>query len=129
MNCYREPVDLFVGGTVLKFHEGATQGNLLAMPVYELATVPVRRELSTISEIRQVLYADDSGADGKISGIHQWWDTLTSCGPSFGHFANAKKTWVLVKESSLSMVKDVFNGTEVNVTTEGRPYLGALGSS
>ena len=47
-----------------------------------------------------------------------------------GYFANAKKTWLLVKESSLSVARDLFKGTEVNVITEGRPYLGApLGTS
>ena len=36
----------------------------------------------------------------------------------------------MVKESSSSMATDPFDGTEVNVTTKGRPYLGApLGTS
>ena len=72
INCYREPVDLFVGGTVLKSQEGTTQGDPLAMPIYALATVPLIRELSTFAMTRQVWYADDSAAAGKISHIRQW---------------------------------------------------------
>ena len=93
------------------------------------------RELSTFAKTRQVWYAGDSAAAaaaaaaGKISDIQQWWDTLTSHGPSFGYFANAKKTWLLVEESFLSVVRNLFDETEVNVTAEGCPYLGApLGS-
>ena len=95
------------------------------MPIYALAMVPLIRELSTFAKTRQVWYADVSVAAGKISDIQQWWDILTSRNPSFGYFASAKKTWLLVKESSLSMGRDLFNATEVNVTTEGRPYLSA----
>ena len=69
INCYREPVDLFVGGTVLKSQEGTTQGDPLAMPIYALATVPLIRELSSTSDAKQVWYANDSAAFGKISSI------------------------------------------------------------
>ena len=68
----------------------------LAMPIYALAMVPLIRELSTITKPRQVRYANDSAAAGKFLGIHHWWDTLTSQGPSFCYFTNAKKTWLMV---------------------------------
>ena len=38
---------------------------------------------------------------------------------------NASKTWLLTKSEHLSDAKAAFNGTHVNVTAEGRPYLGA----
>ena len=78
INCYREPVDLFVGGTTLLSQEGTTQGDPLAMPFYALATIPLIKTLSSHNDIRQVWYADDSAALGKISKVHQWWDALNS---------------------------------------------------
>ena len=40
ISCYREPADLFVGGTTLKSPEGTTQCDSLAILVYALATAP-----------------------------------------------------------------------------------------
>ena len=91
INCYREPVNLFEGGTTLLSQEGSTQGDPLAMPYYALATVPLIKILSSHSNIRQVWYADDSVALGKISEVCQWWDTLNTQGPSFGYFAMTRR--------------------------------------
>ena len=67
---------MFVGWTALKSWEGTTQVYSLAMPVYALATVPLIWELSSTTDAKQVWYADDSAAFGKISSIWQWWETL-----------------------------------------------------
>ena len=52
-----------------------TQGNHLAMPRYSLAVIPLIRRLNGIC--RQVWYADDSAAIGKITQVREWWETLT----------------------------------------------------
>ena len=129
INCYRERVDLFVGGSILKSQKGTTQGDPMTMPIYALATIPLIRELSSRTGSKEVWYTDDSAALGKISSIRQWWDTLTTCGPSFGYFPNSMKIWLIVKESFLPVAKALFSETNINITMEGHPYLGApLGS-
>ena len=49
IKCYRNPTDLFVGGTSIKSQEGTTQGVPLAMPLYALFTIPLIKELSSQS--------------------------------------------------------------------------------
>ena len=57
--------------------------------------------------------------------IKKWWDILTTIGPSYGYFPNAIKSWILVKEGHISEAQSLFDGSNVNVTTEGRRLLGA----
>lgn len=129
INTYREPTELFVDGHVLWSEEGTTQGDPLAMPMYALATIPLIDQLSSIQGISQVWYADDASAAGGLIPLRAWWDRISSTGPAFGYHANARKTWLVVKEQHLSKANELFTGTEVQITTQGRPYLGApLGS-
>ena len=75
-------------------------------------------------------YADDASATGSLISIRTWWDELTSVGPDFGYFANASKTWLVKKPEYLKKAREIFDTTNVNITSHGRPYLGApLGSS
>ena len=46
-------------------------------------------------------------------------------GPAFGYLPNPAKTWIVAKQDHLNLVTDTFRGSGVNVTSEGRPYLGA----
>ena len=129
INCYWQPVDLFVGGISILSEEGTTQGDPLAMPLYALSTVPLIRELSTQSRAKQVWYADDSAAVGAVSDIKQWWDSLLVHGPSYGYHVNNSKTWLVVKPEAEAEARETFLDSQINVTIEGRPYLGApLGS-
>ena len=113
----------FVDASTLLSQEGTTQGDPLAMPLYAIATLPLIHSLN--ADVKQVWYADDASACGKIQALRSWWDKLVSTGPAYGYNVNAPKTWLVVKESYLSTAKQVFQDTGVNVTTEGRPYLGA----
>ena len=130
INTYREATELFVEDTTLFSEEGTTQGDPLAMPMYALATVPLINRLNVATDLKQVWYADDAAASGSLSSLRVWWDHLSSLGPAFGYHANANKTWLLTKEDHLSRAKDLFGDTLVNITTHGRPHLGApLGSN
>ena len=129
INTYREPSELFVDGEVLWSEEGTTQGDPLAMPLYALATIPLINRLGRVPDLKQVWYADDASASGRLSSLRSWWDNLRSSGPDFGYHANASKTWLITKEAHLSQAMELFKDSEVNITSQGRPYLGAaLGS-
>ena len=59
-----------------------------------------------------------------------WWDQISSLGPPFGYFPNASKAWLAVKEQYLTHAQMLFANTCVNITADGRPYLGAaIGST
>ena len=73
---------------------------------------------------KQVWYADDSAAVGKIHQIREWWNKLMDCGLAFGYFPNPSKTWLVIKPEHLGEASRVFADTGVSITLEGRPYLG-----
>ena len=61
--------------------------------------------------------------------LHHWWDKLCKDGPGFGYFPNACKTWLVTKDKCHTEAETVFAGTNIKLTSEGRPYLGsAIGS-
>ena len=127
INTYQAHSDLYIDGEVLYSQEGTTQGDPLAMPFYALATVPFLSKLS--DSVNQTWYADDAAATGKVSCLRSWWDDIEKHGPSFGYYANAFKTWLVVKPDSLEEATSVFGDTNIKITCDGRPYLGsALGS-
>ncbi len=52
---------------------------------------------------------------------------LAAIGPAFGYFPNPSKTWLVTKQNhhNYDRATNIFAGSGVNVTPEGRPYLGA----
>ena len=129
INIYRDSSDLYVDGHTLLSEEGTTQGDPLVMPMYALATIPLIKYLSSTSSNMQVWYADDAAASGSLTSLRVWWDNLTSAGPAFGYFGNAKKTWLVTKDTHLENARNIFQDTQVNITSDGRAYLGsAIGS-
>lgn len=95
------------------------------MPLYALATIPLISHLASTPSATQVWYADDTAASGSLTSLRHWWDKLSSSGPAFGYHSNAKKTCLVTKDAFLEKAKYIFQDTQVNVTSEGRPYLGA----
>ena len=55
--------------------------------------------------MKQIWYADDAGAGGKIRSLRQWWDKLENEGPAVGYLPNPSKTWLVVKEGHLPHAK------------------------
>ena len=122
-NIYREPAELFAGGSVFLSREGTTQGDPLAMAMYGLAVIPLIKKLA--SEAKQVWYADDATGGGKLQQLRRWWDKLNEVGPAFGYFPNATKTWLVVKETELAAAQELFHGSGVQITADGHRLLGA----
>ena len=49
--------------------------------------------------------------------------------PPLGYYPNSKKCWLVVKPEKEGRAKEMFAGTGINITTEGRKHLSAaLGS-
>ena len=80
--------------------------------------------------VKQIWYADDAAAAGLLTDLRTWWDMLCDIGPQFGYFVNSSKTFLIVKETHLPMAHAIFENTGIQVTTQGRRYLGAaIGSA
>ena len=46
--------------------------------------------------------------------------------PLLGYYPNPDKSWLVVKQQLFDKATEQFNGTGVNITTEGRKYLGGF---
>ena len=94
--------------------------------MYALAIVPLICQLKVkVPDASQVWYADAATAAGKLTALQSWWDNITELGIPFGYHVNASKTWLIVKESVEAQAHGLFSNIQINITSEGRPYLGA----
>ena len=92
------------------------------------ATVPLIEKLQS-TNTKQVRYADDATAGDTLLNLKAWWTMLSSSGPSYGYFVNPGKTWLVVKPQHEQDAKELFSGTGIGITSEGKRHLGAaLGS-
>ena len=75
-------------------------------------------------------YADDLPAAGCIPGLKYWLDQLCELGPKFGYFPQASKSWLIIKPEGEERAKTIFQGSGVQITTEGKRHVGvSLGST
>ena len=56
----------------------------------------------------QLWYANDTSAGGNSSELHNWFDLLCSCGPSFGYHPEPTKKFVVVNEQWRSEAFTIF---------------------
>eukprot|EP00794_Sanderia_malayensis_P014696 gene14696-biopygen11793 len=131
-NCYLIPFRLFVlGGFEISSCEGTTQGDPLAMPMYAIGIVPL---LDLIAEscvnddniIKHAAFADDLGGAGKLHVVRSWWNRIVEFGPKLGYFPNATKPWLVIKLDVEQEAREIFDGTNIQITTEERKYLGGF---
>ncbi|PFX26629.1 hypothetical protein AWC38_SpisGene8673 [Stylophora pistillata] len=121
------PAWLFItDGKEILSAEGTTQGDPLAMGVYALSIQPLITALQTTSSTKQCWFADDASRAGPLGEVKKWWDTLTTIGPAFGYFPNARKCCIVVKPEKEESAKDVFKSTAINITSKGHKHLGAV---
>ena len=132
-NTYQAPAQLIIPGETsyetIYSEEGCTQGDVAAMGKYGIATKPLINKLAQevdSSKCKQVWYADDSSAAGKLLEMRKWWDTLCQNGPSYGYFPLPSKTILIVKIEHRELAQDIFAGSGVSITTEGERHMGAV---
>ena len=128
-NCYTPHARLFViGGKELRSKEGTTQGDPIAMAVYAIGSVPFLKDIvksQPDDNVKQVAFADDATAGGVLTSLRLWWEEIVQRGHNYGYFANASKTWLIVKEAEYETAINMFRGTGVNITMSGKRHLGA----
>ena len=127
-NTYQIPVKLLVtGGGVVESSEGITQVTpCLWRCIYALAVTPlIQRLRSEEPSVKQVWFADDSTASGKIEGLRRWLQCLSAIGPPMGHHPNGSKTHLIFKPKFQEDANHIFEGTGIVVTIEGYEMLGS----
>ncbi len=111
INTYREPSRLHVAGGSedLWSNEGATQGDNTAMEFYACSVSPLTRNVAEIQDPpKQVWYADDAAAGGKLNQLRKWWTHLCKEGPWYGYHPEPTKTVLIVKEGLEEEAKKMF---------------------
>ncbi len=58
------------------------------MVMYAVAFVPFIEDLSSITEVKQLWYADDATGIGSLEGLRRWWDRINVVGGSYGHIVS-----------------------------------------
>ena len=116
INTYRQLARLFItGGSELKIcRRHNTRGSLGLQPLITC--------LGISSDAEQCWYADDARS---LEAIKQWWYEPTEAGPNLGYYANAKKCWLITKPKRVEGARVIFEGTAINISTQGQSHLGA----
>ena len=128
-NTYGGRSQLFVDGETIYSCEGTTQGNPLAMVLYALATIPLGKYCKVEAMLGDVWFTDDATGGGPLLALRSWWENLNKVGPSYGYYPNGSKTWLIVKLEEYGNATNVFSGTNVQISIQGKRHLGAaLGS-
>ena len=127
VNTYQAPLRCIISGDgEVASSEGTTQGDPLAMAMYALAVTPLIGKLkSDAPNVKQVWYADDATGAGTCDDLRAFWDSLQIHGVGYGYHPNGTKTHLVVKAEHATKARELFAGTGVNVTTEGKRHLGA----
>jgi hypothetical protein len=139
-NSYQCPSKLFIVDSQMTSKEvqfiyskeGATQGDPAAMAMYALGTRPLmdileQNTMLDTDQSKQVFYADDASAAGKLEGLKHWWEELCKHGPDYGYYTNASKTVLIVKKlENLPTARVLFGKTGVTITLKGERHLGAV---
>ena len=60
-----------------------------------------------------------------LHDLHSWWNGLSVYGPCHGYFANPAKSWLVVKPEYECSARSLFSDSSINITSEGRCYLGS----
>ena len=61
------------------------------MAIYAISLKPLVLRLND-QNAKQVWFADDVSAGGKLDSLKQWWEKLRTEGPEFGYYPNLNKT-------------------------------------
>jgi hypothetical protein len=131
-NTYQKPAQLIINDNgnveIISSNEGCTQGDVTAMALYALGIKPLIDHLGNLvvkEDCAQCWFADDSSAAGKLTEIQKWWDELNTMGPKYGYFPLPLKTVLIVKEEHISTAQEVFQDTDVTISSTGDRHMGA----
>lgn len=83
--------------------------------MYAIETIPLIQQ-----QVKQVWYADDVMAGGKLIHLSSWWDQRAEQCKNYEYYANAL-TWLVVKQEHLSLANKIFDGSGFQITIEGKP--------
>ena len=70
--------------------------------------------------------AGDFNGIGTVEPLKKWWSLLEEEGKKFGYNVRAKKSYLIVKEQHKDKAKEIFEDTNIKISTEGHRHLGSV---
>ena len=97
------------------------------MAAYGVSILPLLILIKSDDEVlKHLAYADDVGGGSRLRNLRLWWDRIEEFGPKIGYYPKASKSWLVVKADKLEEAEEIFAGTGIKVTVEGKKYLGGF---
>ena len=117
-----------MGGGELRSQEGTTQGDPLAMPFYAISIMVLISFLHDAYDmVKQVWFADDSTAAGKLRALLAFFEMLISEGVKYGYHVNSGKSWLVIKDPcDIERATELFKSHDIKITSDGHRLLGAV---
>ena len=109
-------------GEILYSREGTAQGAPLAMLFYRVSLLPMIRQLKDNARQKQICYADDGAALGKVDNLRLWLIRLMKWGPHFGYYPERSKSILVITQEYKEEAENVFSSYGLKITTVNR-YL------
>jgi hypothetical protein len=113
---------------VLHSREGVTQGGVLGMSLYGIATMPLAEGLRLeIPDALQPWYADDSSAVGPAAQSARCLQLLQQRGPKYGYFPEPAKCIYICKAEDEPIAREEFERLGLHIKySRGERYLGGF---
>jgi hypothetical protein len=113
---------------ILYSREGITQGGVMGMSLYGIATLPLARSMrQAIPDALQPWFADDSSAVGTAEQAAQCLLHLQQEGPRYGYFPEASKCIYVCKAEDEPTAREVFERHGLKILySRGERYLGGF---
>ena len=95
-----------------------TQGDPLGMVMYAISLTPLLNIMLEVFVGTVIAaFADDITLVGKCETLRG--GNLVDIGPSFRYLPQPKKSWLIVKQQHLNKAMEIFQDTDIQVSTRG----------
>ena len=74
--------------------------------------------------MKQAAFAGGLGGADPIHELKSWWKNIERYEPLLGYYPKPSKSWLIVKPKNVSLAKEIFADTDLQISTEGHQYLG-----
>ena len=107
---------------VLKYYQKKGQHRVTPLPwLLMLLLSPLlfvnlsNSSMNKTKTTKEIAFADDITAAGKIKDHKCYWDEITTKGPNYGYYPKASKSHLIVKEKYINKARGAHNIKHINL--------------
>ena len=95
------------------------------MSAYGVGITPLFKLSGQHLTVKQAEFADNLIGAEKLLDLRKYWNNVNKYGPPLGYNPKDTKSWLVVKDELLVAATQISDGTNINITSQGRKYLGS----